>query len=48
MQFLLLTVGLALVCGLQAQEEPPENLEEVSTRGPAAPRGRVGLEAVKP
>ncbi|XP_026369532.3 minor allergen Can f 2 [Ursus arctos] len=30
MQFLLLTVGLALVCGLQAQEEPPENLEELS------------------
>ncbi|XP_019660889.1 minor allergen Can f 2 [Ailuropoda melanoleuca] len=34
MQFLLLTVGLALLCGLQAQEEsheePQENLEELS------------------
>lgn len=35
MRLLLLTVGLALVGGLQAQEQ---SLQEVSTRGPAAPR----------
>ena len=43
MQLLLLTVGLALICGLQAQEgnheEPQGGLEEVSPiRAPASGR----------
>lgn len=52
MQFLLLTVGLALLCGLQAQEEsheePQENLEEVSTRGRLLPGGEWGWRRSNP